>query len=291
MTSDYQRIEQLIGYLDSHFRAQPSLAELAAVAGLSEAHLQRLFTRWAGISPKRFLQHLTASHAERLLAAHPVLEASLESGLSGSGRLHDLMITLHAVTPGEIRSGGEGLTLRYGSAPSPFGPCLLAMSERGVCRLAFTPPERPETVRAELAARWPRAHLVEDTAAAAAMAAAIFAGAPPRRPLALWVRGSNFQLQVWQALLRVPPGQVVSYQALAQAVGRPGAARAVGNAVGDNPVAYLIPCHRVIRKSAGLGDYRWGRSRKQVLLAWERGRAEIAADEEPHPPPEARLHL
>lgn len=274
MHDDYARIEKLIGYLEANFRSQPGLAELAAACGLSEAHLQRLFVRWAGISPKRFLQYLTASHAGRLLAERSVLDASLESGLSGPGRLHDLMVTLQAVTPGEIRSGGEGLSLRYGVRPSPFGPCFIALSERGVCRLAFCPAEEADMLLSELRAQWPRATLREDPTATAEVAGRIFGALENPAPVALWVRGSNFQLQVWQALLRVPPGRVTTYQALATDIGRPSAARAVGNAVGDNPIGYLIPCHRVIRKSANFGDYRWGRLRKQALLVWEAAQTE-----------------
>lgn len=274
MSDDYQRIARVIDHLVRHHPRQPDLAELAATAGLSEFHFQRLFTRWAGISPKRFLQFLTADHARALLRqANSSLATSLEAGLSGPGRLHDLLVTLHAVTPGELKAGGAGLTLRYGVHPSPFGAFLLVMSPRGVCALSFIDGDA-EAALAPVRADWPAAALVEDPAATAPAAQALFARAQPAQPVALWVRGSNFQVKVWEALLRLPPGGLVSYQTLAERIGRPGAARAVGNAVGSNPIAFLIPCHRVIRASGVIGDYRWGSTRKRALLAWEQAQRE-----------------
>lgn len=270
--SDYARIEQAILYLDAHAREQPSLDAVAAHVGLSAFHFQRLFTRWAGISPKRFLQMHTLSSARRLLAERrSVLDTSLAVGLSGGGRLHELFITLTAMTPGEFKSGGEGLTVHHGVHESPFGACLIAVCERGICGLHFltgaTEAEALESLRAE----WPRAAFVESKGETASWARRIFPESPPseRTPLSVLVKGTPFQVQVWQALLRVAPGEVATYEDLAKAIGRPKAVRAVGTAVGSNPVALLIPCHRVLRKTGVFGDYRWGPARKQVMLAWE----------------------
>lgn len=270
--TDYARVADAIAWLRAHRGAQPELAALARHLQLSEAHVQRLFTRWAGISPKRFLQSLTLADARaRLAATRDVLSLSLEAGLSGPGRLHDLFVTLEAVSPGEAKSGGQGLTIRYGVQPTPFGDALLAHTERGLCRLHFL--ARDETPEALLRADWPHARLRIDTAATAALAASIFAAARRTAPLALWVRGSNFQFQVWRALLAIPPGGLATYRDLATAIGRPRAARAVGNAVAANPLAYLIPCHRVIRETGVLGGYRWNETRKAAIQLWERGGA------------------
>ncbi|HXH02403.1 MAG TPA: methylated-DNA--[protein]-cysteine S-methyltransferase [Candidatus Competibacteraceae bacterium] len=274
MSDDYTRIEAAIRLLQGRVQEQPDLGWLAQQLHLSPYHLQRLFQRWAGVSPKRFLQFLTVEHAKRLLAeSHSVLETSLAVGLSGPSRLHDHFVALEAVTPGEYKQGGAGLTLRYGVHDSPFGPIFLALSERGVCALEFLGGDEPEAALAELARQWPQARLLADASATAAVADRLFAG-PPQAPLTVQVRGSNFQIQVWKALLAIPPGQVTSYQELARALGRPGAARAVGQAVAANPVAYLIPCHRVIQAIGLPGGYRWGTPRKQALLAWEAARRE-----------------
>ncbi len=273
-TSDYSRIGKAILDLDRNFRRHPRLDEMARAAGLSAYHFQRLFTRWAGISPKRFLQFLTAEHAARLLRESPsVLDAAYGAGLSGPGRLHDLTVGVFAATPGEVRSGGGGLAIRFGAHPSPFGDCVVAVTARGVCGLAFLSAGVDPV--AELRARWPRAALREDRGGTRAVAERIF---DPLRlrdpaPLAVFVRGTNFQLRVWEALLRIPPGRVVSYGDVAAAVGAPAAARAVGNAVARNPVAFLIPCHRVIRETGAFGDYRWGAGRKRAILAWEAARS------------------
>lgn len=274
MPTDYQRIAHAIDYLARHRERQPGLEELAAELGLSPFHCQRLFRRWAGISPKRFLQYLTVAHAKRLLAeSQSVLETSLAGGLSGPSRLHDHFVTLEAVTPGEFRRRGEGLVIRYGVHDSPFGPMLLAVTGRGVCGLSFLDGQALETRLKALAESWPEARLVADRAATGAVAVRIFAARPDAgRPLHLLVRGTNFQVRVWQALLDIPPGTLCSYRQLAGAVGRPAAARAVGAAVGANPIGYLIPCHRVIRGSGALGGYRWGLTRKQALQAWESAR-------------------
>lgn len=267
---DYHRIERAIHFLSANYRAQPSLAEIAAHVHLSEYHFQRLFRRWAGVSPKRFIQFLTAEEAKRRLrTAANVLEVADHAGLSSGGRLHDVMVTLHAATPGEWKSGGAGLTLRYGVHASPFGECLIAASPRGVCALRFIVADRDAALR-EVAAEWPGATLRESARFTRHVARALFGAGSDA--IALHVRGSNFQIKVWEALLTIPSGALVSYGSLAQRVGAPRAARAVGTALGQNPVAFLIPCHRVIRETGVLGHYRWGAARKSALLAWEAAR-------------------
>jgi AraC family transcriptional regulator of adaptative response/methylated-DNA-[protein]-cysteine methyltransferase len=271
MSGDYQRIEKAIHYLTVNFRQQPNLAQIAAQVGLSEFHFQRLFRHWAGVSPKRFLQFLTAEYARGVLqSSASVLEAAWEAGLSGGGRLHDLTVALHAATPGEIKSHGAGLTIRYGFHPTPFGEMLIAATDRGICALAFVQGSRAETL-ASVRLPWENADFVSDQTTTAAMAERIFPSRrqPTGEPLPLHVRGTNFQIKVWQALLCLPAGSVATYGGIAAAIGTPGAARAVGAAVGQNPVAWLIPCHRVIRKTGVLGEYRWGAVRKKAMLGWE----------------------
>lgn len=273
-TSDYSRIERAILDLEKNFRRQPRLDEMARAAGLSAYHFQRLFTRWAGISPKRFLQFLTAGYAGRLLRESAnVLDAAYGAGLSGPGRLHDLFVNVFAATPGEVRSGGNGLAIRYGTHPSPFGECVVAVTDRGICALSFPSADDGDPAD-EIRGRWPRAAVRQDPRATRPVADRIFE--PLRRrapsPLAVFVRGTNFQIKVWEALVRIPPGRVLSYGDVAAAVGTPDAARAVGSAVARNPVAFLIPCHRVIRRTGAFGDYRWGAARKKAILAWEAAR-------------------
>jgi len=275
---DYSRIERAIRYLDEQREAQPTLEDVAAHVGLSKYHFHRLFQRWAGVTPKRFLQYLTVEHARSLLERHePVLATAYEAGLSGPGRLHDHFVQVEAATPGEVSRGGEGLTIRTGIHPTPFGDALLATTERGVCFLAFVGDDEADAV-GELRNRWPRARIVEDPGATATLAREIVQAVEaavagdrvrPPTPVTLYLEGTNFQLQVWRALLRVPPGSVTTYGALAEAIGRPEAARAVGSAVGRNPVSFLVPCHRVIRSVGEFGGYRWGRERKRAMLGWE----------------------
>jgi AraC family transcriptional regulator of adaptative response/methylated-DNA-[protein]-cysteine methyltransferase len=277
--NDYERIARIIRYLDEHYVEQPSLEELAAVAGLSVSRFHRLFSAWAGVTPKEFLQALTLAHARRVLReGESVLGAALDSGLSGPGRLHDLCVTLEAVSPGELKKGGEGLDIVYGTAESPFGKCLLAETSRGICHLSFVDEGAKVEVPAELMAEWPLARVRRSDAVAARRAGEIFVrGSESRQrgqPLRAWVTGTSFQLRVWRALLQVPRGELTTYGRLARAIGSGGASRAVGSAVGANPLAYLIPCHRVIRQTGALGGYRWGGERKRVLVAWE-----TAADE------------
>ena len=271
---DYERIGRAIEFLGRNATSQPDLATVARRVHLSEHHFQRLFTRWAGVSPKRFLQFLTVEHAKaRLAESGNVLDLAARVGLSGAGRLHDLFVTIEAMTPGEYREGGRGLVLRYGYCISPFGRCLIASTSRGICALRFA--ESENAARDTLRQEWPNADLREDPAAASALARRIFPpfGAELAQPLALVVKGTNFQLQVWRALLRVPFGSVVTYGDIARHIGHERAARAAGSAVGANPVAWLIPCHRVIRESGAMGGYRWGATRKQAMLGWEAGRA------------------
>jgi AraC family transcriptional regulator of adaptative response/methylated-DNA-[protein]-cysteine methyltransferase len=268
---DYAKVERAIAYLEEHSREQPGLEEIAQAVALSPYHFQRLFGRWVGVSPKRFLQYLTKEHALRLLRdSHTVLDASYEAGLSGPGRLHDLIVQCEAVTPGEARAGGGGVEIRYGFHPSPFGRCLIAATSRGICALEFVRADPDEAV-ALLRRRWPDAALVEDSRETAMLARRVFAfgGEHEPAPLHLYVRGTNFQIQVWQALLKIPLGRAVSYEDVARHIGAAGASRAVGGAVARNPIPFLIPCHRVIRKSGGLGGYSGGRQRKKAILAWE----------------------
>ena len=273
---DYRRVEAAIRYLEENLREQPELDELAAAAGLSPYHFHRLFARWVGTTPKRFLQYLTAEYAKkRLIETSSVLEAAWDTGLSGGGRLHDLMINVEAVTPGELKRLGDELVIRYGFHPSPFGDCLLAVTDRGICGLEFLAGRTAEETKNELAARWPSAELEHRPKETVALLGSLFPepGAGPTGPYTLLIKGTNFQLQVWRALLEVPPGALVSYGSIARHLGKPGASRAVGQAVGSNPISYLIPCHRVIASTTGLGGYRWGLPRKQALLGWEALRA------------------
>ena len=280
--NDYERIARVIRYIDAHRAGQPSLQVLAAESGLSPFHFHRLFSAWAGVTPKDFLQCLTLAHARAALRdGESVLEAAYAAGLSGPGRLHDLAVSLEAATPGEIKSGGDGWILRAGFADTPFGICLFATSPRGICHVSFSQEGQEADVALQgLRDEWPRARLRRDDEAAGDLAAKMFlqrsgsARAPTLRTL---VRGSTFQVRVWRALLRIPTGALVSYGALAASLGTPAAARAVGSAVARNGIAFLIPCHRVIRETGVVGGYRWGHERKRALLAWEGARRALAS--------------
>jgi AraC family transcriptional regulator, regulatory protein of adaptative response / methylated-DNA-[protein]-cysteine methyltransferase len=273
--SDYEIVEAAIRYLESNFREQPELSDVARHVGLSESHFQRLFRRWAGISPKRFLQYLTAEHARELLAeSRSVLDVSYAVGLSGGSRLHDLMLNVIAATPGEVKSGGAGIHIQYGFHNSPFGESLIAVTERGLCALAFVQNGDRQHLIDELVARWPAAQITPSQSATQKHARMIFGDSGGN--ITLFVKGTNFQIRVWEALLRVPTGRAVTYEDLARSIGQPSAVRAVGAAVGQNPIAYLIPCHRVLRKSGVFGEYHWGSSRKKALLGWESARAEVS---------------
>lgn len=269
--SDYERIAASIRQLQTSFREQPSLEELASAADLSPHHFQRVFQRWAGVSPKKFLQCLTVQAArQRLQDGASVLEAALDAGLSGPGRLHDLTVRLEAASPGEIKSGGRGWTIRWGFAESPFGVCLIASGQRGLLRLSFVDQPDDASALAILQTDWPAATLQRDPAHAASIVQTMFAAKPPEAPsLRCVVRGTEFQVLVWRALLEVRPGQLTTYSQIARRIDRPAAVRAVGTAVGRNPIACLIPCHRVIRSTGVIGEYRWGSPRKRLLVATE----------------------
>ena len=279
-TTDYDRIESAIRYLDRHRMRQPDLAELAAHIGLSPGHLHRLFSRWAGVTPKRFLEFLTVRHARKLLDdSESVLSAAYGSGLSGPGRLHDHFVAVEAATPGEYRRRGAGLRIRFGTGESPFGPVFVAWTRRGVCRVSFTEARDVEGEKEALRRTWGRAVLEADPPKAESLAHTIFSAPfdPKTGPLTVHVRGTNFQLAVWRALLRVPPGGVTTYGRLAREVCSSRAARATGNAVGSNPIVFLIPCHRVIRATGATGNFGAGPTRKRCMLGWEASRQTGAA--------------
>lgn len=268
---DYALIEKALDYLEDRYLEQPSLEEIAAHIGLSEYHFQRLFTRWVGISPKRFLQFLTREHARMLLdQSVSVMETAYMAGLSSPGRLHDLFVKLDAVTPGEYKLRGEGLEIFYGFHPSPFGECMVALTERGLCGMAFVSRDDRNGTYLDLRRRWKYAELIEDPERTEPILDQVFYGRSQNaEPLMLYLQGTNFQIKVWEALLRVQPGNLTTYERIAAQIGKPEAARAVGQAVGSNPVSYLIPCHRVIRKMGVFGGYRWGSARKKAILGWE----------------------
>ena len=248
-----------------------TLEGLATRMGMSAAHFQRVFSAWVGVSPKKYQQYLVLDHARQMLAArHTVLETSHATGLSGGGRLHDLFLTWEAMSPGEYAKGGEGLVIRHAWVDSAFGPALVMTTERGICGLGFGAEQEAAAVEADLRARWPAARFVEDVAAVAPLAEAAFGG----KGAALHLIGAPFQIKVWEALLAIPSGHVTTYGDIAGAIGHPAAVRAVGTAVGRNPVGFLIPCHRALRKTGALGGYHWGLGVKRAMLAWEAARAE-----------------
>ncbi len=262
-------IRAAIEWMVAHHDQQPSLGEAAAVANLSPTHFSRAFHRWVGVSPKVFIKHLTLEHLkERLWAGDDLMSATVASGLSGTGRVHDHFVTLEAMTPGEFRRQGNAVVIEYGWHPSPYGKLLAAATHRGICFAAFAAgPGADARALADLRQAWPAATLVENPAATAALATNL--NRHDSQPLTLCVTGTNFQIQVWRALLRIPEGALTSYASLAEAVGRPSSVRAVANAVGANPISWLVPCHRVIRSSGALGGYRWGLEAKRALLARE----------------------
>jgi len=271
----YDRMAQAIAFMRQNYLDQPDLATVAQSVNLSEYHFQRLFTRWAGISPKRFLQYLTVEYAKSKIAETTnLLDLTVDTGLSSPGRLHDLFVKLEAMSPGEFKAEGRGLQIAYGIHPTPFGDCLIATTPRGICNLHFldtTSNNAADILRLE----WSNADIIQDQQATKGICDRIFAPtATHNQPLVLLVKGTNFQIQVWRALLSVPFGGITTYQGLATAMGRPTAARAIGNALGNNPVGYLIPCHRVIRESGEFGGFRWGLERKTMLLGWEASRVQ-----------------
>jgi len=274
---DYSTVRRVIEMITEDYREQPGLDDIAGRLGQSPTQLQKTFTRWAGLSPKAFLQAVTLDHAKRLLRQEelPLLETSFEVGLSGPGRLHDLFVTHEAMSPGEWKARGTGLTIRYGLHPSPFGGALVMITDRGLAGLAFTDEPDGGDAFADMSSRWPNAHYVEDQEATAAYAERIFDPErwDPKAPLRVVLIGSDFQVRVWEALLRIPMGCAVTYSSIAERLGQPTASRAVGAAVGRNPISFVVPCHRALGKSGALTGYHWGLTRKRAMLGWESGKA------------------
>jgi AraC family transcriptional regulator of adaptative response/methylated-DNA-[protein]-cysteine methyltransferase len=270
--SDYIRIEKAMTYMSEHVSSQPSLEDVAAHVHLSPFHFHRVFCKWAGTTPKRFLQALTLERSKRMLKEEgSLMDVSLSMGLSGGSRLYDHFVKLEAVTPGEYRNGGQGVTIQYGVNETPFGKIFVAITPRGVCRIEFLGSRSANEILIDIGKDWPKGSLVQNDNATNYVANVLFSRLKDGQsnPLSLHVMGTNFQVAVWRALLRIPPGQLASYSQIANALGYPKASRAVGNAVGSNPVAMLIPCHRVIQKSGALGGYRWGSTKKEMIQAWE----------------------
>jgi AraC family transcriptional regulator, regulatory protein of adaptative response / methylated-DNA-[protein]-cysteine methyltransferase len=286
--ADYDHVRRAIAFISHHWRDQPEVDEIADAVGLSASHVTHLFRRWAGLTPKAFCQAITLDHARRLLKdSASVLDASLEVGLSGPGRLHDLFVTHEAMSPGEYAAGGAGLTLRYGFHPSPFGEALVVITDRGLAALGWVDHKlAPGTAATDgkpaggrkgaiddMLRRWPKSHLVEDQARTAPFAKRIFDPADWQRdrPLRVVLIGTDFEIRVWETLLRIPVGAATTYGTVASAVGKPSASRAVGAAVGRNPISFVVPCHRVMGKTGALTGYHWGLTRKQAILGWEAG--------------------
>jgi AraC family transcriptional regulator of adaptative response/methylated-DNA-[protein]-cysteine methyltransferase len=278
--ADYDVVRRAIGHIRGHWREQPEIEAIAEAAGVTPTELHHLFRRWAGLTPKAFLQALTLDGARQLLRdSASVLDATYEVGLSGPGRLHDLFVTHEAMSPGEWKTGGEGLTIRFGFHPSPFGSALVMATERGLAGLAFADPGEEPAALADMKRRWPRATYVEDSARTAAVAKRIFDPAQwqPSQPLRVVLIGTDWEVRVWEALMQIPMGRLVTYSDIAGKVCSPAAARAVGAAVGKNPVSFVVPCHRVVGKSGELTGYHWGITRKRAMLGWEAGQVGAAA--------------
>lgn len=274
--TDYETVCRVIEYLTEDYQAQPSLETIAGELGQSPTQVQKTFTRWAGLSPKAFLQAVTLDHAKRLLGREglPLLETSFEVGLSGPGRLHDLFVTHEAMSPGEWKAKGAGLEIRYGFHPSPFGIALVMVTARGLSGLAFSDEGGEREAFDDMARRWPNARFVEDSAATAPYAARIFEPGRWRseEPLRVVLIGTDFQIRVWEQLLKIPMGRAVTYSDIAGGIGQPTASRAVGAAVGANPISFVVPCHRALGKSGALTGYHWGLTRKRAMLGWEAGK-------------------
>ena len=274
---DYQRVEKAIQFIGENFRSRPSLDQIAQSVHLSKFHFERVFKRWAGISPIQFMQYLTLDYTkQKLMQSQSLLDTSLEAGLSGPGRLHDLFVNFEAMTPGDFKKQGAGLEIDYGFSDSPFGACLLAFTRRGICHLGFVGKDGRSAALNGLFEAWPGARYVERSEPVRKLVGRIFSTDRQRRndPFNLYLKGTNFQVNVWKALLAIPEGWVVSYQDVAAFIGRPKSFRAVANAVAINPVAYLIPCHRVISGSGNIHGYRWGAVRKKAMVGWEAARSQ-----------------
>lgn len=273
--SDYAVVRQAVAYISLHVRRQPEVEEIARAAGVSPRALTDLFRRWCGLTPKAFLQAVTLDRARRVVAeSSNVLDAALELGLSGPGRLHDLFVVHEAMSPGEWKTGGAGLLIRYGFHPSPFGMALAMATPRGLCGLAFADAGEEAAALGDMRARWPNAAFAEDPAATAPLVARIFSAQACRddQPLRIVFIGTDFEIRVWETLLRIPMGRATTYSSIAEHVGSPKAARAVGAAVGKNPISFVVPCHRVLGKSGDLTGYHWGLTRKRAILGWEAGK-------------------
>jgi len=272
---DYETVRGAIEYLTKKFREQPEVEAVAAAVKTDPRQLNELFRRWCGLTPKAFLQAVTLDNAKKLLAQSPnVLEASYELGLSGPGRLHDLFVVHEAMSPGEWKTGGEGLEIRYGFHPSPFGTALVMVTKRGLCGLAFADPGKENAALKDMRARWKNAHYVEDSAATADIAARIFQSErwKPDAPLRVVLIGTDFEVRVWETLLKVPLGRAATYSDVARTIGKANAPRAVGAAVGKNPISFVVPCHRIVGSNGALTGYHWGLTRKRAMLGWEQAK-------------------
>jgi AraC family transcriptional regulator of adaptative response/methylated-DNA-[protein]-cysteine methyltransferase len=271
---DYDSVRRAIAFISEHWRSQPTIEATADAANLTADELHHLFRRWAGLTPKAFMQALTLDHAKSLLRdSASVLDAALDSGLSGPGRLHDLFVTHEAMSPGEWKNGGAGMTLAYGFHPSPFGTALVMASGRGLAGLAFADPGEEQAALADMQRRWPRASYVHDGSATIALAQRIFDTRLWRadQPLRVVLIGTDFEVRVWETLLKIPMGRAVCYSDIATKINSPKASRAVGAAVGKNPISFVVPCHRALGKGGALTGYHWGLTRKQAMLGWEAG--------------------
>jgi AraC family transcriptional regulator of adaptative response/methylated-DNA-[protein]-cysteine methyltransferase len=273
-TYNYEKIAKAIEYIVANAKDQPSLFDVAEEVNVSQFHFQRVFTEWAGVSPKKFLQYITAGYLkEKIRETTNLAELAEQAGLSSQSRVYDHFTSIEAVTPHEYKTSGKGLEIGYGIHPTPFGDCFIAVTERGICAMAFVDDSSRDEQLIILAKKWHYANIRPDQDLTETYIRRIFSPASGSlEKLPLLIQGTNFQLKVWEALLNIPNGAVTTYQQIAQSIGNPGAVRAVGTAVGDNPVAYLIPCHRVIRKEGVLGEYRWGSLRKKALIGWEAAR-------------------
>ena len=274
---DYNKVRAVLEHLHEGWRTQPSLAELASPVGLSEDQLQKLFTRWAGLTPKAFLQALTLDHARAMLQdSASILDTALDLGLSGPGRLHDLFIAHEAMSPGAYKSKGAGLTIYFGFHPSPFGIALAMITSHGLCGLSFNDDGGDQAALVDMKSRWPNAQYTEDSARTAPYVARIFGNIKDNQPIRITMIGSDFEISVWETLLKIPMGRAVAYSHIAASIGKPNAARAVGAAVGRNPISFVVPCHRALGKSGALTGYHWGLTRKKAILGWEAGRLNSA---------------
>ena len=267
---NYDRIEVAIEYIKQHFKEQPSLEEVSKIVGLSSFHFQRIFSDWAGVSPKKFMQYLSVEYAKKLLKNEQIslLDAAYEIGLSGTSRLHDLFIKIEGMTPGEFKNGGENLTINYCFAESPFGKIIVASTSKGICHMFFE--EDKQKALKDLKLRFPNAEYQKNVDESQQNALHVFQGNWEHLDqIKLHLKGTEFQLKVWETLLKIPHGKLTTYGTIAKAINKPKASRAVGSAIGDNPVAFLIPCHRVIQANGNVGGYMWGKTRKSAIIGWE----------------------